>query len=72
MQKKYLDFGDLDSIFKVTGQRMLKNALSVLYLLRDGWILTKPAHICFRDVKELLDFGGHYPIFKVTEGHRKL
>ena len=31
MQKKLLDFGDLDPIFKVKGgQRMLKNALSAL------------------------------------------
>ena len=38
MDKNWLDFGDLDPIFKVTeGQRMLKNALSALYLLK-GWM----------------------------------
>ena len=45
MQKKRLDFGDLDTFFKVTGlnpifkvtggQRMLENTLTALYLLNE-------------------------------------
>ena len=36
--KNWLDFGDLDIIFKVIGgHRMLKNALFALYLLK-GWM----------------------------------
>ena len=36
MKKNWIDFGDLVSIFKVTeGQRLLKNALSALYLLKE-------------------------------------
>ena len=36
MEKNWLDFGDLDSIFKVTlGLRLLENGLSALYLLKE-------------------------------------
>ena len=35
LKKNCLDFGDLDSIFKVTGgQRLFNNVLSALYLLK--------------------------------------
>ena len=38
MQKNWIDFGDLDLIFKVAGgQRMLIYALSPVYLL-NGWM----------------------------------
>ena len=36
MEKNWLDFGDLDPIFKVTlGLRLLENGLSALYLLKE-------------------------------------
>ena len=36
MEKNWLDFGDLDSIFKVTlGLRLLENGLSALYLIEE-------------------------------------
>ena len=36
MEKKWLDFGDLDPIFKVTlGLRLFENGLSALYLLKE-------------------------------------
>ena len=38
MEKNWLDFEDLDLIFKVTlGLRLLENGLSALYLLKE-WI----------------------------------
>ena len=42
MEKKCLDFGDLDPIFKVTlGLRLMENGLSALYLLKEWLDLTK-------------------------------
>ena len=36
MEKNWLDFGDLDPIFKDTlGLRLLENGLSALYLLKE-------------------------------------
>ena len=36
MEKNWLDFGDLDPIFKVTLElRLLENGLSALYLLKE-------------------------------------
>ena len=44
MEKNWLDFGDLDPIFKVTlGLRLLENGLSALYLLKEWMVLTKLA-----------------------------
>ena len=43
MEKNWLDFGDLDPIFKVTlGLRLLDNGLTALYLLKNWlcWGLT--------------------------------
>ena len=55
MKKNWLDFGDLVFIFKVTGgQRMLKNALSPLCLLK-GWMNCNQTctDIYLGDVKDL-------------------
>ena len=36
MEKNWVDFGDLDTIFKVTlGLRLLENGLSALYPLKE-------------------------------------
>ena len=36
MEKNWLDFGDLDPIFKVTGGlRLLENGLSAPYLMKE-------------------------------------
>ena len=64
--KCWLDFGDLDPIFKVTlGLRLLENALSVSW--RNGWILTKLAQPnCCGMENNWLYFGDLDPIFKVA------
>ena len=70
----WLDFGDLDPIFKVTqGLRLLKNGLSAPYLMKKWMDLTKLAQVYCCDMKtNWLDFGDHDPIFKVTGGLRFL
>ena len=58
MKKNWLDFDDLDSIFKVTlGLGMLKNGLSASYFLKDDSTSTKLAQIrCWVMVKHWLEF----------------
>ena len=74
MEKNWLDFGDLDPIFKVTGEfRLLVNGLSCMHPItwRNGWILTKLVHLYSNDMeKNWLDFGDLDPIFEVTHGLR--
>ena len=58
MKKNWLDFGDLDPIFKITqGLRLLENGLSAPYLMKE-----------WTD----FDFCDLDPIFKVTGGLRLL
>ena len=65
MEKNWLDFGDLDPIFKVTqGLRLLKNGLSAPYLMKE-WM-------DFDQTWELIRFWCLDPIFKVTGGLRFL
>ena len=75
MQKSGLDFNDIDPIFKVTeGQRRLKNALYILYLLKGSMDFNQTyTDISFGGAKKnLWDFGDLDPIFKVTGGQRLL
>ena len=70
MEKNWLDFGDLDPIFKVTGGlRLLENTpvctLSPEWM--NEWNLTKLIHLYCCDMEmNWLDFGDLKPIFKVT------
>ena len=69
MEKNWLDFGDLDPIFKVTGGlRLLENSLSAPYLLNE---LLDFDQICtdilLRQGRDLIRFWWPWPIFKVTE-----
>ena len=74
MKKNWLDFGDLVFIFKVIGQRLLKNALSALYLLKRQMNCNQTCtDIYLGDAKELvLILLTLIPIFKVTRGQRIL
>ena len=74
MEKNWLDFGELDPIFKVTqGLRLLENGLSAPFLMKEWMILTKLAQVYCCDMKKnWLDFGDLDPIFKVTVGLRLL
>ena len=70
-EKCWLDFGDLDPIFKVTGWlRLLENGLSAHYLLKE-WIDFNQTctSTLLGHVKELIRFD---PIFKVAGGLRLL
>ena len=67
MEKNWLDFGDLDPIFKVTqGLRLLQMACLHPISWRNGWVLAKIAQL-YKE-KNWLDFGDLDPIFKVTRG----
>ena len=72
--KNWLDFGDIDPIFNVTGGlRLLKNACLQPISRMNRWILTKLVHLYYCDMeKNCLDFGHLDPIFKVTQGLRLL
>ena len=71
MEKNWLDFYDLDPIFKVTLRlRLLENGLSAPCLLKE-WVDFDQLY--FWDMeKNWLDFGDLDPIFKVTLGLRLL
>ena len=76
-EKCWLDFDDLDPIFKVTqGLKIVGKGwiIACLHLIswRNQWILTIPAHLdCWDMLKNWLDFGDD-PIFKVTRWLRWL
>ena len=66
----WLDFGDIDPIFKVTGGlRLLEHGLSASYLLKE-WINFNQncTSILLEHVKELIRFWWHWPHF---QGHRR-
>ena len=69
MKKNWLDFGDLDLIFKVTGGLILENGFSAPYL-QNEWIDFDQTctTILLREGKELIRFWWPWPMFKVTEG----
>ena len=53
MEKNWLDFGDLDPIFKVTqGLRLLENGLSAPFLMKEWMILTKLAQVYCCDMRK--------------------
>ena len=68
MKKYWLDFGDLDPIFKVTVRlKLLENCLSAPYLLNEWMDYDQLVHPnCYDMEKNWLDFEDHDPIFKVT------
>ena len=70
MKKNGLVFGDLDSIFKVTGElRLMEMAFLHPISRMNGWILTKLVQLyCWGRDKNWLDFGDLDTIFKVTVG----
>ena len=72
IKNNWLDFGDLDLIFKVTGGlRLLENVFCAPISRMNGWILTKFVQLyCWDKDKNWLDFGDQDPIFKVTLGLR--
>ena len=71
MKKNWLDFGDLDPIFKVTGGLCLKMACLHHITWMNGWFLTKLAQLyCSDRDKNWLEFGDLDAIFKVTRGLR--
>ena len=72
--KNWLDFGELDTIFKVTGDSDCWKMACLHPISRiNGWILTKHVHLYCCDIeKNFLDFGDLYPIFKITQGLRLL
>ena len=66
MEKNWLDFGDLDLIFKVI-LRLLKNGLSAPCLLKEWVDFDQTCTSIFLwQEKELIRFGDLDPIFKVT------
>ena len=66
MKKNWLDFGDLDFIFKVTGGlRLLENGFSAPILQ-----IKLVQLYCWDRDKNCLDFGNLDPIFKVRLGLR--
>ena len=72
--KKWLDFGDLDLLFKVTPALWMSNFRRrhpyFLVSWTNGWILTKLAQTHYWDGgKKWLDFADHDFIFKVTPTH---
>ena len=69
--KSWLDFGDLDLIFKVTGGLKWKFLVPTDISWTNGWNFTKLAWIHDWDkFKSWLDFGDLDLIFKVTGGHK--
>ena len=67
MEKNWLDFNDLDPIFKVTLRlRLVENGLSTSYLLKE-WIDFNHLHIYIVGIleKNWLDFGDLDPIFNL-------
>ena len=74
MEKNWLDFGDLDPIFKVTqGLRLLKNGLSAPYLMMEWMDFDQTCTtILLWHENELIRFHDLDPIFKVTGGLRLL
>ena len=71
MKKNWLDFGDLDPIFKVTGGlRLLENGFSVPYLQNEGMDFDQTCTaILLRQGQELI-IDDLDPIIKVTLGLR--
>ena len=69
MKKNWLDFGDLDLFFKVTGGLILENGFSAPYL-QNEWIDFDQTctTILLREGKELIRFWWPWPMFKVTGG----
>ena len=69
-EKNWLDFGDLDPIFKVTGGlRLLENDFSAPFLQNERMLLTNLVQLyCWDRDKKWLDFGNLDPIFKDTGG----
>ena len=69
-EKCWLDFGDLDPIFKVTGGlRLMENGLSASYLLKERIDFNQTCtSILLGHVKELIRFWWPWPHF---QGHRR-
>ena len=69
-KKNWLDFGDLDPIFKVTqGLRLLKNGLSAPYLMKEWMDFDQTCTaILLRQGKNWLDFWWPWLYF---QGHRR-
>ena len=68
MKKNWLDFSDLDPIFKVKrGLRLLENGFSAPYLQNEWMDFDQTCTAILLDMdKNLLDFGDLDPIFKVA------
>ena len=68
MKKNWLDFGDLDPIFKIKrGLRLLENGFFDPISRMNEWILTKLVQLyCWDRDNNWLDFGDLDPILKVT------
>ena len=68
--KKWLDFGDLDLIFKITpalwNSNFYRKSLSAHYLLNQWLEFAQLAQIHQFDGEKLLDFGDLDLIFKIT------
>ena len=66
MEKNWLDFGDLDPIFKVTqGLRLLKNGLSAPYLMKEWMDFDQTCTtVLLWHEKELIRFWWHWPHFQ--------
>ena len=62
-EKCWLDFDDLDPIFKVTWGQVVRKGWKIACLYPISW---RNKWILLGHVKELLDFGDLDPIFKVT------